>query len=271
MESTQLWQSCKARVGKRGLLLVIMGNEYTRTRTRKEKKKGRLQLKGKLTSPETGQAETKQAPGTREEETNRALKAQRRKKIPHDSHALCKTGLIGWIHHITQEKTGLERAKLMVKNKGPKRVTPTLIGKGKALMQRQSSQSKGKAPTQRKAGKQREADMESSSRSKMMMEERLKTIEEELKRIKNIVKNQDNFLQSFDVEAGRRLAMLDEDITKTKNVFTEAMDQIRHEHKDPKKELETRVLKLETQMEKLNPGLATQAGLPKKEAPRKFD
>jgi hypothetical protein len=71
------------------------------------------------------------------------------------------------------------------------------------------------------------------------MEERLKTMEEEMKRIKNIVQNQDNILQSFDVEAGRRLAMLDADITKTKNVFVEVVDQVRHEHKDPKEELET--------------------------------
>jgi hypothetical protein len=33
--------------------------------------------------------------------------------------------------------------------------------------------------------------------------------------------------------------MLDADITKTKNVFTEAVDQVRHEHKDPKEEFET--------------------------------
>jgi hypothetical protein len=56
----------------------------------------------------------------------------------------------------------------------------------------------------------------------------------------------------------------------TKIVFTEAMDQIRHEHKDPKKEFEARVLKLESQMEKLNQDWQLERGLPKKEAPRKF-
>jgi hypothetical protein len=64
--------------------------------------------------------------------------------------------------------------------------------------------------------------------------------------------------------------MLDEDITKTKNVFIEAMDQVRHEHKDPKEEIETRVLKLETQLEKLTLDWQIEHVLPQKEVPRKF-
>ena len=95
-------------------------------------------------------------------------------------------------------------------------------------------------------------------------------MENELKRIKNIVQNQDNILQSFDVEAGRRLAMLDEDITKTKNVFTEALDQVQHEHKDPKEKFETRVLKLETQMAELTLNWHLERDPPPKEVPRNF-
>ena len=102
------------------------------------------------------------------------------------------------------------------------------------------------------------------------MEERLKTMEEEMQRIKTIVQNQDIILQSFDVEAGRRLAMLDADITKTKNVFVEAVDQIWNEQKDPKEELEIQVLKLENQMAKLTLDWQIEHSLPQKEVPRKF-
>ena len=102
------------------------------------------------------------------------------------------------------------------------------------------------------------------------MEERLKTMEEDMQRIKTIVQNQDIILQSFDAEAGRRFAMLDEDITKTKNIFVEAVDQVQQEHKEPKEELETRVLKLETQLEKLNLDWKLEHGLPQKEIPRIF-
>jgi hypothetical protein len=266
MESLHLWKSRKARVGKRGLLLVNKEIEFARPPAGKAKKKGRLLLKGKHTSPETGQAETRQAAGTMEEAINRALKAQRRTKIHHEPHALCKTDLIGWIPQISQETIGPEMAELVVKSKGPEGFEPSLVHIGESP----SSESKGKALMQRKLGKQRKADMASSSRSKPTMEERLKTMEEELKRIKNIVQNQDNILQSFDVEAGRRLAMLDADITKTKNVFTEAVDQVQHEHKDPKEEFETRVLKLETQMEKLTLNWQLERDLPQKEVPRNF-
>jgi hypothetical protein len=71
-----------------------------------------------------------------------------------------------------------------------------------------------------------------------MMEERLKTMEEDMQRIKATVQHQEIILQRLDAEAGGRLAMLDADITNTKNVFAEAVDQVRQEHKDPKEELE---------------------------------
>jgi len=66
----------------------------------------------------------------------------------------------------------------------------------------------------------------------------------------------------LDVEAGGRLAMLDANITNTKNVFAEAVDQVRQEHKDPKEELEAWVLKLETQLEKSTKDLQNEQGLP---------
>jgi len=59
--------------------------------------------------------------------------------------------------------------------------------------------------------------------------------------------------------------MLSEDITTTKVILTEAMDRICHEHQDPKKEFEAWVLKLESQMEKLNQDWKLEHGLPKKE------
>jgi hypothetical protein len=77
-------------------------------------------------------------------------------------------------------------------------------------------------------------------------------VEEELKRLKQFLQNQDDFLQNLDIEAGRRLEMLEADITSTKIGFSEELEQIRNEFKDPKKEFEERVSKLEAQMEKLN-------------------
>jgi hypothetical protein len=64
------------------------------------------------------------------------------------------------------------------------------------------------------------------------MEERLKLMEEELKRLKYFLHNQDDFLQNLDIEAGRRLEMLEADITSTKIGFTKELEQVRTEFKD---------------------------------------
>jgi hypothetical protein len=104
--------------------------------------------------------------------------------------------------------------------------------------ERPRGKQKRKNLQQRRLDKHWNLSMATSSRSTPSMEERLKTMEEDMQRIKTTVQNQDIILQGFDVEAGRRLAMLDADITKTKNVFAEAVDQVRQEHKDPKEELE---------------------------------
>ena len=58
-------------------------------------------MKGRHTSPETGHAETRHAVGTRGEEIKWAMKAQRRTKIRHELHDLCKVNLIGLILQIT--------------------------------------------------------------------------------------------------------------------------------------------------------------------------
>jgi len=106
--------------------------------------------------------------------------------------------------------------------------------------------------------------MVASSRITPLMEEILKTLEEDMQRIKTTVQNQEIILQGFDVEAGQRLAMLDANITKTKNIFAETVEQVQQEYKDPKKELEARVLKLETQLEKLTKDWKNEHDLPQK-------
>jgi hypothetical protein len=104
----------------------------------------------------------------------------------------CKVDLIGLILQNAQETTEPDRAgtKIVVKSIGPEGIDPILVHIGESP----SSESKGKALKQRKLDKQRKSGMASSSRSKPTMEERLKTMEEEMKRIKNIVQNQDNIL-----------------------------------------------------------------------------
>jgi hypothetical protein len=87
MESHQLWKSRKAWVGKRRSRLVRMDNEYTRARAGKDKKQRIWQGLRQLTNPETGQAETRPAPGMREETPNRAL---RRTKAPHEPHTCAR-------------------------------------------------------------------------------------------------------------------------------------------------------------------------------------
>ena len=102
------------------------------------------------------------------------------------------------------------------------------------------------------------------------MEERLKSMEEELKRLKHFLHNQDDFLQNLDIETGRRLEMLEADITSTKIWFPEELEQICTEFKDRKKEFKERVSKLEAQMEKLNKDRQLEWDFPKNEGPRKF-
>jgi hypothetical protein len=208
----------------------------------------------------------------REETPNQALKGQRRTKAPDDPHTACKTDLIGWIHWIAQEHLSPNLAKIedkrkvlkepfhplciLVKRSHPRRAKATIIKEKHTRRRRQTSKE--------------EVEIELSSGCKLSMEDRLKAMEEELKRIKHYLHNQDDFLQNVHVEAGRRLEILEADITTTKLRFSEELGQIRQEHKDPKKEFEEQVNKLESQMEKLNQDWQLERGFPKKEAPRKF-
>jgi hypothetical protein len=59
-------------------------------------------------------------------------------------------------------------------------------------------------------------DMSSSLGSKPMMKERLKSLEEDLQRLKQLSHNLDDFIQNMDIDAGRKLEMLEADITTTK-------------------------------------------------------
>jgi hypothetical protein len=61
--------------------------------------------------------------------------------------------------------------------------------------------------------------------------------------------NLDEFLQNLDIEVGRRLEILEADITSTKFGLLEELGKLRKDLKEPKKEFEYKVSKLEEQME----------------------
>jgi hypothetical protein len=61
--------------------------------------------------------------------------------------------------------------------------------------------------------------------------------------------NLDEFLQNLDIEVGRRLEILEADITSTKFGLLEELGKLRKDLKEPKKEFEYKVNKLEEQME----------------------
>jgi hypothetical protein len=102
--------------------------------------------------------------------------------------------------------------------------------------------------------------MASSSGSKPTTKERLKSLEEGLHRLKQLLHNHDDFLQNMDIEAGRRLEMIEADITSTKIGFSEELEHLCKEFKDPKKELEERVNKLEEQMTTIYQGPMDKCG-----------
>jgi hypothetical protein len=65
--------------------------------------------------------------------------------------------------------------------------------------------------------------------------------------------------------------MLEADITSTKIEFSEELEQMRNEVKDPQKEFDERFNKLGVQMEKLNKDWHLERDFPKNKGPRKFD
>jgi predicted nucleic acid-binding Zn-ribbon protein len=94
--------------------------------------------------------------------------------------------------------------------------------------------------------------MASSSGNKPTTEERLNSLEEDLQRLKHMLHHQLDFLQNLDIDAGRRLEMLEADITTTKFGLTEELGKLRKELRDPKQEFENRVSNLEEKMKQLN-------------------
>jgi chromosome segregation ATPase len=94
--------------------------------------------------------------------------------------------------------------------------------------------------------------MASSSGSKPMTKERLAALEANMQHLRHQLNNLDDFLQNLDIDAGRRLEMLENDITSTKFKLSEELGKLRKDLKDPKQEFEERVSNLEQQMEQLN-------------------
>jgi hypothetical protein len=63
--------------------------------------------------------------------------------------------------------------------------------------------------------------MASSSGSKPTMEEGITTLEEEVEKLQGLLVNLDDFLQSLDSEAGRRMEVLENDILFTGSRLSE--------------------------------------------------
>lgn len=94
--------------------------------------------------------------------------------------------------------------------------------------------------------------MASNSGNKPNTEDRLNALEDALKNLKQMLNHQLDFLQNLDIDAGRRLELLEGDITTTKFELTEELGKLRKELKDPKQEFEVRVNQLEEKMAQLN-------------------
>jgi hypothetical protein len=73
-----------------------------------------------------------------------------------------------------------------------------------------------------------------SSSSKPMMEERLEALAENMQHLRHQLNNLDDFLQKLDINVGRRLDMLENDITSTKFGLSKELGKLRKELKDPK-------------------------------------
>jgi predicted nucleic acid-binding Zn-ribbon protein len=77
-----------------------------------------------------------------------------------------------------------------------------------------------------------------------------------------------SLLQNLDIDAGRRLEMLEADITTTKFGLTEELGKLRKELRDPKQEFENRVSNLEEKMKQLNKEWKTERDQPKQDDPK---
>ena len=94
--------------------------------------------------------------------------------------------------------------------------------------------------------------MASNLGSKPTTEERLNALEDSLQNLKQMLNHQLDFLENLDIDAGRQLEMLEEDITTMKFELTKELGKIYKELKYPKQEFEARVSQLEEKMVQLN-------------------
>ena len=108
----------------------------------------------------------------------------------------------------------------------------------------------------------------SNSGNKPTTEERLNSLEDNLQRLKQMLEDQLDFLQNLDIDAGRRLEMLEADIITTKFGLTEEMGKLRKELRDPKQEFENRVSNLEEKMKQLNKEWKMERDQPKQYDPK---
>jgi hypothetical protein len=260
MEPRPTWQSRKTGARRLGPQWDKKYGKNARTRGGKEVRH-RL---GHFTGANPRQPKIRLVSGLRGISIIRSLNIQEKTEVHHETHTLSQRTRNGWVHWIVHWKedkrsgwAGLfHPLSILILGSRPRRGT--------------APAEEGSRPRTRRQTGEEGKEMASSSGSKPSTEERLKSVEEELKRLKQFLQNQDDFLQNLDIEAGRRLEMLEADITSTKIGFSEELEQIRNEVKDPQKEFEERVSKLEVQMEKLNKDWHLERDLPKNEGPRKF-
>jgi len=94
--------------------------------------------------------------------------------------------------------------------------------------------------------------MAASTSKKSSLEERLKTMDATLQNLKQMLQHQLDFLENLDVEVGRRLDQLEQDISLTKVGFSKELSKLHQELKNPQDEFELRVEQLEEKMAQLN-------------------
>jgi hypothetical protein len=75
--------------------------------------------------------------------------------------------------------------------------------------------------------------MASSLTGKPSMEERLEEMDKSLENLKQLLQNQLDFLENLDTEAGSRMEQLEVDIITTKIGFSEELDKLHKELKNP--------------------------------------
>jgi hypothetical protein len=80
--------------------------------------------------------------------------------------------------------------------------------------------------------------MASSLSNNPTSEERLKALEDGVQHLKQLLQNKLNFLENLDIDAGRRLEMLEVDNTSTKFGLSEEIGKLHQTIRGPKQDLE---------------------------------